>query len=602
MKTCRASLLLLAVSTICAATASAATLYWKGPGNANAVANWCTDAELTVAATAVPVDGDDIILGTGAGDMTWNLNDVTPGSWTQTADYAGTVTFNTGRRNGIPTSTALKVGGTTVYLCGVTEDGGLTRTFKVSGNCSLLGGVWTHSAQPTKTSNFTSYAASSSGLGVFRILADIGGNLDIGAAFSMDVTGKGFDLNARGPGGNGGNNDSANHAGVGGKNANKATKNCYGRFRMPNTIGSAGGSTGGGAIEITVAGALTMASGATLKANGTNVSYYAGAGGSISIVAGSISGAGSLAANGGATTSDSGGGGGGGRISIVLTGAGQDFTGFSGTYSTVESHQFGKTTGNDGFGGTTYLETAADGVGGGILMVDGSKQFHSRGRLRNYGTPITADECAYNLKKIVLRDGARLVIPQNVTYSVPPIEAATPNNAETNYIAVYNNTLVFADVNRTISGPCGITTYNSDSSVVNVIKMGASGTGTLTLASEGSLQIDSQTTLMGSLVVANGGIATHSTGGTSATYMLNLTVTGNVTVNSGGAISATGKGYTTAVGKGSSGNSKNAGGMHAGRINDNGQHKTKHCYGSIRRPVAYGSGGSGTVTDEYGRR
>lgn len=113
MKTCRASLLLLAVSIFCAATASAATLYWKGAGNANAVANWCADAELTVAAAALPADGDDIILGAGAGNMTWNLNDVTPGSWTQTADYVGTVTFYTGRRNGIPTSKDLKVGSTT---------------------------------------------------------------------------------------------------------------------------------------------------------------------------------------------------------------------------------------------------------------------------------------------------------------------------------------------------------------------------------------------------------------------------------------------------------------------------------------------------------
>ena len=325
MKTCRASLLLLAVSIFCAATASATTLYWKGTSaDASTLSNWCSDAELTVAATAVPADGDDIILGAGAGNMTWNLNDVTPGSWTQTADYTGTVTFNTGRKNGMTTT-----------LYGVTDDNGETRVFRVSGNCVLMGGTWTHPAQPSfgkSTDAKRNTDAYKQGYGVYHVIAEIGGDMTVGSGFSANVNEKGFSTstnNGSGPGASAGSNDSANHAGIGGKRANTATKACYGRFRMCNTIGSASGNgAGGGAIKITVAGGLSI-DGAVFQAKSKDVSYYAGAGGSISIVAGSITGSATFNANGGATTSNSGGGGGGGRISIVLTGEGKDFSAFS---------------------------------------------------------------------------------------------------------------------------------------------------------------------------------------------------------------------------------------------------------------------------------
>ena len=73
-------------------TAHADDRHWRGTTSASAAdgANW-------LEATA-PTNGVAIILDadSAAAPMTWDLDDVTIASWTQTADYTGTVTFQTG--------------------------------------------------------------------------------------------------------------------------------------------------------------------------------------------------------------------------------------------------------------------------------------------------------------------------------------------------------------------------------------------------------------------------------------------------------------------------------------------------------------------------
>ena len=563
MKTCRASLLLLAVSIFCAATASAATLYWKGPGNANAVANWCADAELTVAAAAVPADGDDIVLGAGAGNMTWNLNDVTPGSWTQTADYAGTVTFNTGRKNGMTTT-----------LYGVTDDNGETRVFRVTGNCSIQGGKWTHASQPT-FKNLTGKVAYTGGYGVYHIIAEIGGNMSIGSAVVITADGKGFPTGYKGPAGSGGN-CSASHAGYGGKKTDTVAAP-YGFFRAPKTIGSSSGnSVGGGCIEISVTGSLAIESGASFTAIGAAADYYVGAGGSISIMAGSISGAASFSARG-ATPNKSYPGGGGGRISIILTGEGSDFSSFTGTYTT--HHRTGTANGTeDGSGGTTYLETKAQGVGGGTLIVDGvTRGWKSRTFAK--GTPVRSEEAAFPLSKIVLRDDALVIFNGNVT-----IPAEVQSLAEV-YADSSANILRVNGVVATLPANAAISGYTLSATSGSTIKLGSEGTGTLTLSGTGKLSVEGATDFQGALVVASGGEVTHAAGGS---YRIDLNVSRNVTVEAGGRITATGKGYATQSGIGGSG-AGNIPGLHAGRLrNISGK---VHCYGSVRKPITCGSGG-----------
>ena len=549
--------------------AQAATLYWKGPGNANAVANWRADADLTVAAAAVPADGDDIVLGAGAGNMTWNIDNVTPGSWTQTADYTGTVTFYTGRKNGMTTT-----------LYGVTDDNGETRVFRVSGNCVLASGIWTHPAQPT-FDNLTGTAAYKGGYGVYHVIAEIGGDMTVGAAFTATANSKGF-LTKQGPG-YGTANCSGSHAGYGGYSDRSSSAIPYGSFREPKTVGSGGYSTaGGGCVEITVAGALSIADGANFTATGKSTQYYGGAGGSISIKAGSISGAASFNARGGeSTTRAYGGGGGGGRISISLTGAGSDFSNFSGTYTTQSSTGTGRW---DGCGGTTYLETAAQGVGGGTLIADGVFQSIFN-RPYSRGIVVRWDDAQFTLSKIVLRDDALLIVTNaTCSYGSTAIECTADLLA-----TAANNTLMMqkCDVtlpqNFTLPGNMVVATTAG-----STLRMGPQGNGTLTIASGTKYFVDGATSLKGSLVVCSGGTLTHTIGGTAESYKIDLDVSGNVAVDASGVSTATGKGYNKKQGPGTSG-AANVTGMHGGRVFNAGA--KVHCYGSITRPVNYGSGG-----------
>ena len=559
--------------------AQSATLYWKGASaSANSAANWCSDAGLTVAAGAKPVDGDDIILGAGAGNMTWDLDDVTPGSWTQTADYSGVVTFNTGRKNGMTTT-----------LYGVTDDNGETRVFRVSGDCVLNGGTWTHPAQPS-FADLTGTAAHKEGYGVYHIIAEIGGDMTVGAAFTATANAKGFQVK-QGPGGNSGN-CSASHAGYGGNSNNATIPVPYGTFRDPKTIGSGAQKTaGGGCVEIAVTGALSIADGAKFTANAGQYSYYNGSGGSISIKAGSISGAGYFEARGGNSTNGAyGGGGGGGRISIILTGAGSDFANFSGTYST---HISACTAKEDGCGGTTYLEAATQGVGGGTLVVDGVRSALFN-RPYSRGVVVRWDDAQFPLSKIVLRDDALLIVT-NATcpYGSTAIECTADLLATS-----ANSTLrmqgcdVTLPQNLTLPGDMTFATTAG-----STLRMGPQGNGTLTIASAARYFVEGATSLKGSLVVGSGGTLTHTIGGTAESYKIDLDVSGNVTVDAGGAITATGKGYNKKQGPGTSG-SGNIPGMHGGRVYK--AYDNIHCYGSITRPVNYGSGGGGNNASDGG--
>ena len=568
--------------------AQAATLYWKGPGNAATLSNWCTDAELTVAAAAVPADGDDIVLGAGAGNMTWNIDNVTPGSWTQTADYTGTVTFYTGRKNGMTTT-----------LYGVTDDNGETRVFRVSGNCVLASGIWTHPAQPSfgKSGDAKrSTVAYKEGYGVYHIIAEIGGNMTIGAAFSANVDAKAFSTSGndgQGPG-CGSGNCSASHAGYGGRSDGTLSAT-YGTFRAPKTIGSSHGSIGGGCIEITVAGALSIADGATFSSIGKAYNYYCGAGGSISIVAGSISGAAYFNARGGTPTSRTyGGSGGGGRISIILTGEGSDFSNFNGTYTTQSTTGTNKASG-DGCGGTIYLETAAQGVGGGTLIVDGVRQaIFSRGY--NYGVIMRGDDAQFHLSKIILRDDALLIVT-NATYSLEGtvVEGTTDLlSTGTNSIFRLQKCDITLTQNFSVTSDCLIFATTAGST----LRMGPQGNGTLTVTGGGRYFVEGATSLLGSLAVGSGGALSHTIGGSAENYKIDLDVSGNVTVSAGGAISATGKGYSKKQGPGRSGTTGNVPGMHAGRVYK--ANATVHCYGSITRPVNYGSGGGANNASDGG--
>jgi len=560
------------------------TLYWKGStAGAATASNWCTDEELTEVADAAPVNGDAVVFTSGSGNMTWNLNDVAPGSWTQQAGYAGTVTFYTGKTNGVNAT-----------LYGWSDDAGESRYLKITGDCTLLGGTWTHAEQPSITSG----DAKTSGEGVFRLIATIGGNLAVTNA-TITADGKGY-WNGQGPG-EFDTHAGGFHAGIGGRFTQHSSTfhqgPCYGTFRAPVTIGSGGGGgggndrLGGGSIQLTVEGAFLPGDTAVFTAIALRKDYYVGAGGSIFITAGTIVGGGSYSARGGWSIQGYGGGGGGGRIAFHVTDTGADFTGFTGSYTTHAQGQFPA-----GYGGTTYFETPADGAGGGLLVVDGVTADVSR--IWKYGTTLTVADCAYAPKKIVLRDGAVLGVPADGTFSVKAVEVRdyVITNALTQ-LRLFGGTLAFPAA-FTVPSNVQIHCWTESSA----IKAGT-GTGTLTLAPGARLKCDAASTLQGSLVVKSGAKAAHSQEwvvqagvATLPRGRFDLAVTGDVTVEAGGEINVGGLGYETGSGPSPQGTS-NRGGIHGGLAV--GGSANRHCYGSIRRPTTYGgassyTGGTGT--------
>lgn len=223
-----------------------------------------------------------------AADLEWDLDGIEPASWTQTEDYYGTVTVRTR----------------------YPEVDGVGTTFTnltVTGNIQIEGGTWTH---PANTGNHEQHD---------RLAVSAGGNFTLGTNAVINLVGKGFE-EERGPGaGTTGlrtNADrAASHGGIGGYLPAEGPANTYGSFILPETLGSGGGSDmeGGGAVRLHVGGNAVLNGLITVAGQGNSMRACS-AGGSILILADTVSGDGFLVARGG------GGywGGGGGRIAVYL--------------------------------------------------------------------------------------------------------------------------------------------------------------------------------------------------------------------------------------------------------------------------------------------
>ncbi|MBF0246435.1 MAG: hypothetical protein HQL31_14420, partial [Planctomycetes bacterium] len=196
------------------------------------------------------------------------------------------------------------------------------------------------------------------------------GALTIDAGGSISADGQGFAQGA-GPGKGTGNWDGGGYGGVGGDDDRGGiTALVYGNIITPTALGSGGAShinsgAGGGAIVLQVSGATAL--NGNLSAIGSRCTLAGGSGGSIYLRTGTLSGSGNICADGGVAFSSYGAGG-GGRIAVILTGAGADFTAFTGPM-----HAYGgisNAVGEDGAAGTVYQETQAQAGGAGYLIID----------------------------------------------------------------------------------------------------------------------------------------------------------------------------------------------------------------------------------------
>ncbi|MEM7395033.1 MAG: hypothetical protein AAF492_22100, partial [Verrucomicrobiota bacterium] len=165
-----------------------------------------------------------------------------------------------------------------------------------------------------------------------------------------------------------GSGDSGGSHGGRGGNDQGSSVPTYGDYRMPVTLGTGGDFTiGGGRIKIT-ANALRVegeivADGGSFLAN----SVGGGAGGSVWLDVGSLSGSGSIRADGGDVIC-CGGGGGGGRVAVYYDDA-SDFD-----LNTVDAQGGNSTSGItlDGAAGTVYLKDNAAAIG--VLRIDNTQQ------------------------------------------------------------------------------------------------------------------------------------------------------------------------------------------------------------------------------------
>lgn len=366
----------------------------------------------------------------------------------------------------------------------------------------------------------------------------------------------------------------------------------YGSTTAPLHFGSGGGGggasapggNGGGAVKLIISGTLT--NNGLIKADGSNgvyaASHYAGggSGGSIFISTNILSGNGSTTSNGGnggrANGTSIAGGGGGGRIAVY----------FDTNNSTISYSALGKgvTIIESAYGGAGTIFTKARSVAYGDLLLNNGGYRNSSSTLSSFTN--------FSLSSTTITGGALLHIPDNVTLNV------------SGSLSLSNLAGII------VHGASSVLTANSFTVV--------SGSTTLDVNKDITIPPNFTTvTINGNSTIS------HSTSTFPTAHLFSLIMSANnLTINSGGAIDATGKGFlggtTTAgfscVGCGGGGGSGYSGGVYyggGGSYGGKGSNFDPYVsgiivtangspYGSTTAPTHLGSGGGGGGSSTQG--
>ena len=360
-------------------TTPAGLNYWVGSTAtdgeylASTGANWSLGRAPNATETAV-FDGDFSTI-----DCTWDAAAPhTVGSWLQTNAYTGSVVFKTTFAE---------------------ADAAFTE-FTISGDAAIAAGHW---ALPTATSSQTAR--------LYRIKVSVGGALSIASGASVTVSGKG-------PW------PAANAVSYGGQ---ADIGPAYGNVLEPADPGSGwgipGGASGeynhpafgGGAVWLEVAGATTLDG--SILANGGYTEgwdHYYGSGGGIYLKTASLSGSGTISADGNSTGGSNGGNASaGGRISILLTDASEM------TLPLANVHALGSSEyAHQGGAGTVVVRSTS--LANGRLIV---RNLPSYGQFKYYPTkerttPVLAGE-TWTFDEIVFGANGVLRVPAGATLSLP---------------------------------------------------------------------------------------------------------------------------------------------------------------------------------------
>jgi len=454
--------------------------------------------------------------------------------------------------------------------------------------------------------------------------------LTVNGSGTVDVDAQGYRCNTTsspyqgyGPGGGevvGSYHSGGGHGGHGGNVTNAVGGIDYDSITAPVDLGSGGADysgysgyncgLGGGLAQIVVSGTLTN-NGGSFTADGTSSATFGGggAGGSINVTAGTITGTGTFGANGGnggwGGTNLTGAGGAGGRISIKYT----TDSSSSWTYETKGGAEgYTWTDRADGGGGTIYLK---QGSADGDLIVDAG----------DHDDPNYTDTQASTEKydNITIRNGAQYRIEDGKTlqldYSgtltgggtVQPemlIDAGTTGGT---FDPLGATTFTFLDLDVDHLGHLGTVTdlktdenwymFDSDDAAFDA------GISTLEVLSNGTFsQMDTGTISIPTVTVRADGDITHETNpDNQMDHKLKLSAT-TVTVDSSGSIDAEGDGYRCSMvspfpgygpGGGSTSGSYSAGGGHGGLGGDYLGAVGGSAYDSVTAPIDLGSGSGG---------
>lgn len=555
--------LLLSSTLLAIRTRAAASIYWDGGGDGTSwsnAANWSTDQ--------VPTSIDDVLIDTNATvtiSEPISVNSLVLGKITGTATPTLNFAYD-----------AISHGPFTV----------------INGDFIVYGAA-----------NVTHSAGNSGVVGTVNIASQNG---NIGIYGNINVDSKGYAL-AQGPGvGNGGG---ASGGGAYGGNGGISQSGilggtAYGDFKQPNRLGSGGGDygsragAGGGAIKISSAGTTTI--NGILSANGggsstpfNNLSAGGGSGGSIWINTQTLAGSGTIRANGGSPSDGrdgDGGGGGGGRVALHYTTNSASFTALTALGGRTQGAHA-----QHGGAGTIYTKSSA--ATNGDLLIDNESSTWFDERVYMGNTPLDDNLVIDNL---TIRDYSRVDL-DNVLQVVGTLLLDSRSHlyvtgaVSANTLTVSNNGWIYNEETANIS-------YNSFS------WNGAQATdngGSMPLFSVGG----SFTVPTGSIYYANtprtyssitiNGTVTHYANSTSEDYKINLTSSGDFTLNSAGSINVDTKGFTLGQGPGvGNGGGASGGGAYGG----NGGNSQSGilggtAYGDYKTPDRLGSGGG-----DYGSR
>ncbi len=443
------------------------------------------DSNASGGRTIYAVDSTD-----NSGNLNWNFGDGkvwigTDTSWATAANWSppGAPTFTNvvlidGSAAAIPRLQA----GTTIAglsVVGVYGPASLTvdmpfagpDTLTVNGDIDIgVGGGLTHT-QGNET---------------HQLALHVGGNLMVAAGGTIDVSAKGFS-GGQGPG-VANNRGGAGHGGEGGWGFQVTSRGkTYGAVGNPTRSGSgASVRKGGGVVILQVQGAAFLDG--TISANGENETAYTGsgggAGGSINLKVGSLSGSGSITAAGGHTGGGSGGGGGGGgRIAVLLNdgGAGFDTFAVANIAAFGGNYKDGNWSEERGAAGTVCLQTAAQGTGSGVVTINNANQTTgARTQLPPAVSP-TLDELR-NAAVIVTNRGALAITASDQIASLTVASANEPLTLGATGTVLTVDALTVHGTAYTKAGLYTATDWNGLSAPA-----GVTGDGAILIQAKGSL-------------------------------------------------------------------------------------------------------------------